>query len=125
MSRHTRAAQGQRASTFRAQGRAKSARRSRAAPKDGASFEARVNAVVRSIPKGQLASYSQVALMAGKPGAARQVVRALGLSLLASAPWWRVIRSDGTVAKEMMQRQSAKLEREGFLFRARRPMKAP
>ncbi len=98
--------------------------RLRVVPLTGPSWEERVNAVVRSIPKGQLASYSQVALMAGKPGAARQVVRALGLALLAHAPWWRVIRADGTVAPEMLARQSAKLLREGFLFRGRRPLKA-
>lgn len=62
------------------------------------------------------ASYAQVALMAGKPGAARAVVR----SLDAKMPWWRVVRSDGTVAPQMLEAQEPKLRREGVRLSGRR-----
>lgn len=73
---------------------------------------------VRSIPKGKTASYAQVALMAGKPGAARAVVRAL--HALNEVPWWRVIRSDGTLAEAVAVKQAARLRREGVVVVNRR-----
>ncbi len=76
--------------------------------------------VVRSIPVGSVVSYARVALMAGKPGSARQVARALKAASVCKAPWWRVIRSDGTVATEMFAQQSSKLQTEGATFRGRR-----
>lgn len=66
---------------------------------------------VNAIPKGQTASYARVALMAGKPGAARAVVRAL--HALDDLPWWRVIRSDGTVAPQVAVEQRKRLKAEG------------
>lgn len=80
-----------------------------------------VAAVVSAIPKGQTASYAQVALMAGKPGASRAVVRAL--HALDDVPWWRVVKSDGTVAKEMFAKQAPKLRREGVQLNGRRVVK--
>ena len=75
-------------------------------------FSERVRKVVCAIPKGKTLGYAQVALLAGKPGAARAVVKALDSKM----PWWRVTRSDGTVAKEQLPR----LAREGWTFRGRR-----
>lgn len=77
-----------------------------------------LDAVVRSIPRGKTLSYAQVALRAGRPGAARAVVR--GLYALDGAPWWRVIKSDGTVAKEMVAKQAPRLRREGVKLLGRR-----
>ena len=79
-----------------------------------------VAAVVRSIPRGKTLSYAQVALMAGKPGASRAVVRALHAAK--GVPWWRVVRSDRTIAREMLAEQAPKLRREGVLLRGRRVM---
>lgn len=81
-------------------------------------FEAALAKAVRAIPKGQTASYAQVALLAGRPGAARAVVR--GLYRVDDVPWWRVIKSDGTVAKEMAARQVPRLRREGVAVQGRR-----
>ncbi len=75
-------------------------------------FVARVNAVIRSIPKGKTVGYAQVALLAGKPGAARAVVRALH-SIPRGAPWWRVTRSDRTLAGPVANEQLRKLKAEG------------
>ena len=63
-------------------------------------------------------SYSQVAMMAGRPGAPRAVVRALYEAK--GAPWWRVVRSDRTIAKEMLSRQAPRLRREGVQLEGRR-----
>jgi methylated-DNA-protein-cysteine methyltransferase-like protein len=82
-------------------------------------FQKRVAAVVRAIPKGRVLGYAQVALRAGRPGAARGVVRALndahkeGLRL----PWWRVVRSDRTLAPLVAAEQSRRLKREGVQLR--------
>ena len=82
------------------------------------SFLQLVASVVRAIPKGQTLSYAGVALRANKPGGARQVVRAL--RELRTVPWWRVIKSDGTVAKEMVSQQVPRLKREGVKIVGRR-----
>lgn len=70
-----------------------------------------VDRAVRAIPRGQTASYARVALMAGKPGAARAVVQAL--HRLEGIPWWRVVRSDGTLAAQVAAEQGRRLAQEG------------
>lgn len=82
-----------------------------------------VRRAVTAIPRGQTASYARVALMAGKPGAARAVVRAL--HELDDVPWWRVIRSDGTIAPPMLERQRRRLVAEGVVVKGRRVQRAP
>ena len=63
------------------------------------SFHERVIAVLKRIPKGRVATYGQIAALAGNPRAARQVVRALNNSSRAeSLPWHRVINSRGQIA---------------------------
>jgi len=86
-------------------------------------WQRRVAAAVKAIPRGQTASYARVALMAGKPGAARQVGRAL--RELDGVPWWRVVKSDGTVAKEMVSKQAPKLRAEGVVLSGRRIVREP
>jgi methylated-DNA-protein-cysteine methyltransferase-like protein len=59
----------------------------------------RIYAVIRSIPPGRVATYGQVAALAGLPGHARQVGQALretpeGLEI----PWQRVINAKGEVS---------------------------
>jgi len=80
-----------------------------------APFARLVEKIVRAIPRGRTLSYSEVALRAGKPRAARAVVRAL--HVLDDVPWWRVIRADGTLARAVAHEQSQLLSAEG----ARRP----
>jgi alkylated DNA nucleotide flippase Atl1/3-methyladenine DNA glycosylase AlkD len=60
----------------------------------------RIYSVIRSIPPGRVATYGQVAALAGLPGHARQVGQALrgtpeGLDL----PWQRVINAQGTISQ--------------------------
>ena len=66
---------------------------------------------MRDIPAGRTRAYGEVALLAGAPGGARAVVQALGR--LRDLPWWRVIRSDGTIAPQMMPEQAERLTAEG------------
>lgn len=55
--------------------------------------------VVLAIPPGKVASYGQVAEMAGLGRQARYIGRALGkLPKGHSVPWYRVIRSNGQIA---------------------------
>lgn len=74
--------------------------------------------VVLSIPKGKVASYGQVADMAGLGRQARYIGRALGkLPAGHSVPWYRVIRSNGQIAfpagTETFITQKTLLEQEG------------
>lgn len=85
-------------------------------PRDA--FDAAVREVVKRISPGRTRSYAQVALYAGRAGAARQVAKAL--RRLADVPWWRVIRADGTIAPQMMPEQAERLLTEGAEVRGRR-----
>ncbi len=81
-------------------------------------FETRVAKVVKAIPRGKTFSYARVALYANKPGAARAVVRALRIAK--GLPWWRVIRSDGTLAPQVAVEQARRLKAEGVAVKGRR-----
>lgn len=90
----------------------------------GAGAYARIYAVVRRIPRGRVATYGQVAELAGLAGHARQVGYALhGLPAGTAVPWHRVINAAGGVSlravpgADLTQRQL--LEREGVSFDAR------
>ena len=62
------------------------------------SFEISVWSATRKIPRGRVATYSQIALIIGKPGAARAVGNALRKNPFApNVPCHRVVRSDGSI----------------------------
>lgn len=86
--------------------------------------------VVREIPEGRVATYGQVAALAGFPGHARQVGYALhalpadhGDVAQDEVPWQRVINAKGEVSPrsepEYEGLQRAMLEAEGVVFDAR------
>jgi methylated-DNA-protein-cysteine methyltransferase related protein len=84
----------------------------------------RMYAVVRRIPRGRVATYGQVAELAGLPGHARQVGYALhALPAGTTVPWHRVLNAAGALSlrrepgAELTQRLL--LEREGIRFDAR------
>jgi O-6-methylguanine DNA methyltransferase len=58
-------------------------------------FRYKVHAVVRSIPKGVVMTYGEVAKAAGSPRAARAVGTILSHNYDPTIPCHRVIRSDG------------------------------
>lgn len=59
------------------------------------SFAEIVKDVVRTIPKGEVRTYKEVATRAGNPTAARAVARIMAANYDPSVPCHRVIRSDG------------------------------
>lgn len=84
-------------------------------------FRRAVYAVVERIPAGRVLGYGHVAAALGSPRAARQVGYALAaLPPETAVPWWRVIRSDGSIALQgdpaRGPRQVALLEREGVVL---------
>jgi methylated-DNA-protein-cysteine methyltransferase-like protein len=91
------------------------------ARQSGEGAYARIYAVVRRIPSGRVATYGQVAELAGLAGHARQVGYALhALPAGTAVPWHRVINAAGAVSlrampgDELTQRQL--LEGEGVRF---------
>lgn len=75
-------------------------------------------AVVQSIPAGRVASYGQVARLAGLPRHARQVGYALAaLEPGSPVPWHRVVNARGAVSSRPgADRQRSLLEVEGVRF---------
>lgn len=76
-------------------------------------------AIIKQIPQGKVATYGQIAAMAGNPHAARQVVRTLHTSSeKENLPWHRVINSKGKISLQPGQGyelQGALLEKEGVM----------
>jgi methylated-DNA-protein-cysteine methyltransferase-like protein len=80
--------------------------------------------IVRQIPRGRVATYGQVAQLAGLAGHARQVGYALhALPSATTVPWHRVVNAGGGISLraspggELTQRML--LEREGIRFNGR------
>jgi methylated-DNA-protein-cysteine methyltransferase related protein len=73
--------------------------------------------IIRNIPEGKVATYGQIARLAGSPRAARQVVRVLhSMSRKYRLPWHRVINAKGQIAlqdDESYNEQRLSLEAEG------------
>jgi methylated-DNA-protein-cysteine methyltransferase-like protein len=77
----------------------------------------RIWRTVQAIPEGRVASYGQIADLAGLPRRARLVGRALGeVPDELSVPWYRVLRSDGRIAfpagSIQAERQKQRLQEE-------------
>jgi methylated-DNA-protein-cysteine methyltransferase-like protein len=84
-----------------------------------AKFDQAVWQVVARIKPGRVLSYGQVARAAGFPRHSRMVSKAMSRSV-DPLPWFRVIRSNNTLAftvgGETYKKQRALLEREGVRF---------
>ena len=93
-------------------------------PPRGSETHRRILAVVRRIPRGKVATYGQVALLAGLPRQARLVGYALhALQPDSAVPWHRVINAQGRVSPRAGQSaadttQRIRLAAEGVRFDA-------
>lgn len=80
----------------------------------------RIHSTVRRIPRGRVATYGQIAALAGIPGRARQVGYALhALKSATAVPWQRVVNAAGAISLPPMHggiTQRMLLEREGVQF---------
>lgn len=91
---------------------------------DGSPMYRAIYRTVKRIPKGKIATYGQVASLAGVPGAARQVGYALhALKKGNSVPWHRVVNARGAISKRSLGwgaevDQRLLLEAEGVKFDA-------
>jgi methylated-DNA-protein-cysteine methyltransferase-like protein len=84
----------------------------------------RIYRVVRQIPRGKVATYGQIAVLAGIPRQPRQVGYALfALPGGSDVPWQRVINAKGEVSRRSTPGvegvQRAALESEGVVFDGR------
>ncbi|MBN8192743.1 MGMT family protein [Bacillus sp. NTK074B] len=76
--------------------------------------------IIKRIPPGKVMTYGQIALHAGSPRAARQIVRVLhSMSEKYNLPWHRVLNSKGEIGfrdEEQKMIQKRLLEEEGVYF---------
>ncbi|WP_029333234.1 MGMT family protein [Exiguobacterium oxidotolerans] len=80
-------------------------------------FTQDVVALIRAIPAGRVATYGQIARLAGNPRAARQVVRILhSMSQAERLPWHRVVNAKGEISQGIEQQLA--LEAEGIIFQS-------
>ena len=74
---------------------------------------------IKRIPKGKVATYGQIAGMAGNSRASRLVAWTLNSSKSKNLPWHRVINSQGTISLKRghgYEEQRKLLESEGIVF---------
>jgi len=87
-----------------------------------AEFARRVLTVVRRIPRGRVATYGDVAALAGRPRAARAVGNIMRTCAAPDVPCHRVIAAGGRLGgyggQEVTKR--AMLSQEGVVFHGRR-----
>jgi O-6-methylguanine DNA methyltransferase len=86
------------------------------------SFAVRVLAVLRRIPAGRVATYGDVARLAGRPGAARAVGNVLRSAAEPGLPYHRVIAAGGQIGGfgRDPHLKRALLAAEGHIVRRRR-----
>ncbi|MBT4576397.1 MAG: MGMT family protein [Candidatus Cloacimonetes bacterium] len=81
-------------------------------------FSKRVIEIILKVPVGKVATYGQIAQLAGNSKAARQISRILhSSSAKYDLPWHRVINSQGRISMrngEGFEMQKAMLESEGI-----------
>lgn len=87
-------------------------------------FTLKVLSVIKKIPRGRVATYSQVAGLAGKPHASRGVAWILNsMSKKYKLPWQRVLSSKGKIAfkpgthhfrmqRRLLESEGVKVDRE-------------
>jgi methylated-DNA-protein-cysteine methyltransferase-like protein len=81
-------------------------------------FVEAVEAAVRALGPGEVATYGEIAEEAGFPGAARGVGRVLATS--EGLPWWRVVAANGRLVPGLEQEHARRLTEEGVaLLRGR------
>jgi len=86
-------------------------------------FFERVREIVRTIPRGRVATYGQVAALLGVPRGARAVgwaLRALDAEAHVRVPWHRVVGAGGRISlggRPAGVEQLARLRREGVRLR--------
>ena len=73
--------------------------------------------VVSDIPPGRVLSYGDVGALVG--AGPRQIGKIMSSGVL-DVPWWRVIRSDGTLPEALWARASEHYAREGTPLRGSR-----
>lgn len=84
-------------------------------------FKQKVINIVSKVPKGNVASYGQIALMAGAPRAGRavgQVLKSMELDILKGAPdipWWRIVNNSGRVSIKGTKFHDAVMQRKPLI----------
>jgi len=84
-------------------------------------FELRVHTIIGAIPCGHVATYGQIAKLAGQANYSRKVGRILKtLPKDSKLPWYRVINSQGKISfpvdSSKFFEQKERLENEGVVF---------
>lgn len=86
----------------------------------GEDFTSKVIKLIKSIPRGKVATYGQIACLAGVCSSVRRVVWILhSCSKKRSLPWHRVVNQKGTISLKPgsgYEKQKEMLQREGIVF---------
>lgn len=87
-------------------------------------FEQQIILAIAALREGEVVTYGEIAERAGNAKAPRAVGRVLSSSDR-DLPWWRVLRSDGTLLKSHLKTQTELLSEEGVVVRRGKVISAP
>ena len=80
------------------------------------SVQGRIWQIVKAIPSGKVATYGQIARLAGMPTHARLVGKTLrDLPAGTTLPWHRVLNGQGKITNPHRAEQEARLQAEGLV----------
>jgi methylated-DNA-protein-cysteine methyltransferase-like protein len=84
-------------------------------------FSKQVIAMIQKVPKGKVATYKQIAALAGKPHAVRAIAWILHSSSKAhKLPWQRILNAQGKISfpasSPLHKKQKSLLQKEGIRF---------
>jgi methylated-DNA-protein-cysteine methyltransferase-like protein len=79
---------------------------------DTSDFDRDVLAVIHDLRSGEVATYGEIAELAGHPRKARAVGRLLRTTE-DDVPWWRVVGHGGRLVSPSPHEQAKRLQREG------------
>lgn len=80
-------------------------------------FKAKVWRIIHSIPRGQVATYGQIAGLADHPNQARLVGKILSqLPNDSNLPWYRVLNAQGRISSPGSDTQKLRLADEGIVL---------
>jgi len=91
---------------------------------DATPLEQALTIAVASLEEGEVVSYGDVAVRAGRPDAPRAAGALLAKSLT-SLPWWRVVYASGKLAPCNPTLQKKYLHGEGVVVRDDRVVRSP
>jgi methylated-DNA-protein-cysteine methyltransferase-like protein len=86
-------------------------------------FQERVVELVQALEPGEIVTYGELAIEAGRPGAARAVGNVM--ATVDGLPWWRVVAANGRLVPGHEKEHTRRLRAEGVAVKEGKVRRQP